>query len=120
MNGNSYNANLIKKWTSFMADKQKAEITAQGLTNNCQKEKQRLENEFKETQEKLLASQVKLDRLNAQHEELSEKYSSGKSLEDNQRLYLELKSATDQERKDNNNTIKLLQRSCKRIRMNLN
>ncbi|CAG8578151.1 18464_t:CDS:10 [Rhizophagus irregularis] len=76
-----------KEMDELMADKQKAEITAQGL-QQLSEEKQRLENEFKETQEKLLASQVKLDRLNAQHEELSEKYSSvlTKSAEDKNKL----------------------------------
>ena len=57
------------------ADKQKAGIAAQGLQQSSE-EKGLLENELEETKEKPLASQVKLDGLNEQHEELSEKSSS--------------------------------------------
>jgi len=64
-----------KEMDELMADKQKAEIAAQGLQQSSE-EKGLLENELEETKEKPLASQVKLDGLNEQHEELSEKSSS--------------------------------------------
>ena len=57
-----------------MVDKQKAEIAAQGVQQSSE-EKGLVENELEETKEKPLASQVKLDGLNEQHEELSEKSS---------------------------------------------
>jgi len=57
------------------AVKQKAVFAAQGL-QQLSEEKGLLLNELGETKEKLLALQVKLDRLNGQHEELSEKYFS--------------------------------------------
>ena len=64
-----------KEMDELMADKQKAEIAAQGVQQSSE-EKGLLENELEETKEKPLASQVKLDGLNEQHEELSEKSSS--------------------------------------------
>ncbi len=76
-----------KEMDELMADKQRAEIAAQGI-QQLSEEKSLLENELKETKEKLLAMQVKLDRLNGQHEELSEKYSSvlTKSAEEKSKL----------------------------------
>src|ERR1044071_9519119 len=64
-----------KEMDELTADKQKAEIAAQELQQSSE-EKGLLENELEEIKEKPLASQVKLDRLNEQHEKLSEKSSS--------------------------------------------
>ncbi|CAI2192985.1 16997_t:CDS:10, partial [Funneliformis geosporum] len=119
------NTTLQNKINTFESEQDKLNVTIESLNKEIQEYKDKVH--LLETQGQgpaIVQLQQDLDNLKKEREELqkySESYkdlaeSRGKSLEENERLYLELKTAADQEINENNATIKSLQDELQKIK----